>query len=101
MRLNPAYRTVLVHYQLSCELKKACLSLYTLLLKMASRNMFVVTTAVNLMRLDRKTRHFCYLLGFGSQPQVFSHGVHRDECADIRGGMEGVGHYSMVQHACL
>ena len=42
---------------------------------MLSRNALIATTAVNSMRLDRKTRYFCYQLGFGSQPQVFSQGV--------------------------
>ena len=58
-----------------CELERAVLvSVCPSLLKTLSRTVFVVTTVVSLMRLDRKTWDFCYRLEFGSQPQVFSQG---------------------------
>ena len=74
MRLIAAHRTVLVPSRLRASWRELCLCQCPSLLKTLSRIVFVVTTVVILMHLDRKTRDFRYRLEFGPQPQVFSQG---------------------------
>ena len=78
MRLIAAHRTVLVPSRLRASWRELCLCQCSSLLifedAVALSAVFVVTTVVSLMHLDRKTRDFRYRLEFGSQPQVFSQG---------------------------